>query len=85
MSLRACWCWSTLSVLISAALVAAICEVVVAGRTHQHDVADVVAEVQYTFGDAVALESFDLAATGEAAKRMPKPKWYDGQLYLLES
>ncbi len=41
--------------------------------------------VEYTFENDEALAELELHATGEAAKRMPKPKSYDGQLYLLES
>lgn len=39
----------------------------------------------WTFDDAKALDGWNLLATGDAAKRMPKPKVEDAKLYLLES
>ena len=43
------------------------------------------ASAEYTFDDAAEISSWTLQATGDAAKRMPKPKITDGKLYLLES
>lgn len=43
------------------------------------------APVEYSCDTADALDGWALEATGEAAKRMPKPKLLDGKLYLLES
>ncbi len=39
----------------------------------------------WAFDDAASLEGWDLSATGDAAKRMPKPKIEGGKFYLLES
>lgn len=48
-------------------------------------VAQDAATLELTFDDEASLADASLAATGEAAKRMPKPKLIDGKLYLLES
>lgn len=39
----------------------------------------------YTFDTPAQLAAWTVEATGEAAKRMPKPQIADGKLYLLES